>query len=93
MGKALRIDIQHPRAIALGKILNRGERSFNELHIRDRMILYDCNLHLEGLVTTEELLEFKLELAQKRDAPLRERLKHHAKLQAHNVRQNTELLD
>lgn len=68
-------------------MIQRGERSFDELHIRDKMVLYDTQYDLDGLVTTEELLRFRLEVAQIQDAPLKEKLKLHAKLQAHNVRQ------
>ena len=86
MGKALRLSC-HPRAIKVAKMIERGERSFDELHIRDKMVLYDTQYDLDGLVTTEELLRFRLEVAQLQDAPLKEKLKLHAKLQAHNVRQ------
>jgi len=68
-------------------MIQRGERSFDELHIRDKMMLYDTQYDLDGLVTTEEILRFRLEVAQLQDSPLRERVKLHAKLQAHNVRQ------
>ena len=88
MGKALRLSV-HPRAIKVAAMIERGERSFDELHIRDKKVLYDCQYDLDGLVTTEELLRFRLELAQIQDAPLRERVKLHAKLQAHNARQKT----
>jgi len=88
MGKALRLNV-HPRTITLAKILERGERSFNELHIRDRMILYDCPLNLDGLVTTEEILRFRIELSKEGKLPFKERVKAHAKLQARNVRQKT----
>jgi len=86
MGKALRLSA-HPRAIQVAKMIERGERSFDELHIRDKMVLYDTQYDLDGLVTTEELLRFRLEVAQLQDASLKEKLKLHAKLQAHNVRQ------
>ena len=88
MGKALRLSC-HPQAIQVAKMIQRGERSFDELHIRDKMVLYDTQYDLDGLVTTEELLRFRLEVAQLQDAPLKEKLKLHAKLQAHNVRQKT----
>lgn len=86
MGKALRLNL-HPRALTLAKILERGERTFDELHIRDKMILYDCPYNLDGLVTTEELLRFKIEVAQHKEAPVRERIKRHAALKVHNGKQ------
>lgn len=86
MTKALRLSL-HPRALKVAKMIERGERTFDELHIRDKAVLYDTQYDLDGLVTTEEILKFRLELAQLQDAPLSERIRLHAKLQAHNVRQ------
>ena len=86
MAQALRLNV-HPRAIQLAQIIERGERSFDELHIRDKMILYDCPLDLDGLVTTEELLLFKVELAKRGELPLKERVRAHAQLVANNGKQ------
>lgn len=86
MGKALRLDV-HPRAITLAKILERGERSFNELHMRDKMLLYDSNYHLDGLVSTEEKLKFRVELAKEGKLPFEERVKAQAELVAYNGKQ------
>lgn len=86
MGQALRLNV-HPRAIKLAKILERGERSFDELHIRDKMILYDCPLDLDGFVTTEELLRLKIELAKRGELPLKERVRAHAQLVTNNGKQ------
>jgi hypothetical protein len=84
MSKAVRLNV-HPRVITLAKILDRGERSFNELHMRDRMLLYDRNFDLDGLVSTEEKLNFRIELAKEGKLPLTERVKAHAQLVALNA--------
>lgn len=86
MGKALRLNV-HPRALRLAEIIERGERSFDELHFRDKEILYDCPLSLDGLVTTEEILRFRVELAKRGELPLKERVRAHAQLVANNGKQ------
>lgn len=86
MGKALRLNV-HPRAVTLAKILNRGERSFNELHPRDRMILLETDMDLDGLVTTEEKLRHRIDMAKRGKLPFEERVKAHAQLVAINGKQ------
>lgn len=86
MSKSLRLNI-HPRTLEAAKKLYKGHREFNELPLDQRMMLYDCDFDLDGLVTTEELLEFRIELAKEGKLPFSERVKAHAKLVANNGKQ------
>lgn len=53
-GKSLRINV-HPRVITLGRILQRGNKEFSELHPRDKKLLLSSPVSLRGLVPEEEL--------------------------------------
>jgi|APHM01.1.fsa_nt_gi hypothetical protein len=86
MTKALRLNV-HPRVITLGHILERGERSFNELHLRDRMLLHESSVSLDGLVTDKEMVQFRAEMADEGLLPLTESVEAKAKLIANNGKQ------
>ena len=59
MGKALRINV-HPRVITLGKMLERGERDFEELHPRDKELLLRSDVNLDGLVDPQQVAKYQL---------------------------------
>ena len=63
MGKALRIDV-HPRAIQLAELIDSGFRDFDDLHPRDKEILFQTHnngIDISSLVSQEELRVYELE--------------------------------
>lgn len=71
-GKALRLDL-HPRVLQLAEILDRGDRTFEELHPRDKELLYQTTLDTSGLVDEKEMRRYELERrAELSDSKLRQ---------------------
>jgi len=62
MPKALGVNVS-PAELRLAKTLYKGVRDFEDLDERNKRILYECPLSLEGLVDEETLRAYELELA------------------------------
>jgi len=60
MGKALRINV-HPRVVTLANILGRGERTFSELHPRDKELLLQSDVRLDDMIPPAEITKYELE--------------------------------
>ena len=59
MSKSLRINV-HPRVITLAKIIDRGERTFEELHPRDKELLIQSDVTLSDMIPPEQIAKYEL---------------------------------
>lgn len=90
MGKALRLNL-HPRVVTLVGILARNERTFTELHPRDKEILFQTiqsGFNPQDLIQPQELriYEAQRELEQSEDRL--EQIAAAARLKVYETRKN-----
>ena len=87
MTKSLRLNL-HPREVTLAKILDRGERSFSDLHPRDKEIILQSDFNWDGLVPEDELMTYRLRRKLKNTDSAREALITQLRLKYSNAKRN-----
>ena len=90
MGKALRLNL-HPRAVTLVGIIARGERSFTELHPRDKEILFQTiqnGFDPQDLIPEQELRIYEAQRQLEQSEGRLEEIAAAARLKIYETREN-----
>lgn len=68
---AVQVDLT-PREYTVANNLVHGSKGWEDMHFESKLILYRCPLHLDGIVSQEELDSFESELALKGEFGIKE---------------------
>ena len=90
MTKSLRLNL-HPRELTLAEILQRGERSFSELHPRDKEIIFQSDFNWDGLVSEDELMVYELQRKLDSTDSKKEAIMTQLKLKYSNAKRNLKI--
>lgn len=59
--KAIQVDVTG-REMRLAKLLKDGHRDWDDMDQEDKLMLYECPFHLEGIVPEDDIQMFEHEL-------------------------------